>query len=168
MTTKNNLIVQRDGVEFRFESRRHVCEGLLRSARVRGDLGRLRTLHLKLNRGFQIECLDQTCLFEHGTVADGAHIHAIGVGSNGQFWMVPDALVDDLRDRPQGRTVLLHAVMAQSNVVRQIGLVAHCVERFSVLVACLLEQTFLERDGRIIDDHIRFIRVALIQIAFTR
>mmetsp|Transcript_64470 Transcript_64470/g.155517 ORF Transcript_64470/g.155517 Transcript_64470/m.155517 type:complete len:233 (+) Transcript_64470:705-1403(+) len=67
-------VVQRHRVELLLASGRHVRERLARGVVV---------LHLELDGGLEVECLYEGRLLEHGRVAHGAHLDALGLRSYG-------------------------------------------------------------------------------------
>lgn len=109
------LVVQRDRVQLVLATRRHITQCFLRGVVVAEAV---------LNRRFQVEGFHQCRLSQDLRVADAADLNAICVAAHRQLRVLAHALLDNLCDVFQRRPVLFLAVVAQGDVVCQVGLVS--------------------------------------------
>mmetsp|Transcript_52003 Transcript_52003/g.105969 ORF Transcript_52003/g.105969 Transcript_52003/m.105969 type:complete len:428 (-) Transcript_52003:371-1654(-) len=151
-------IVQRHRVELLLRTGGHVSESLL---------GRSEVFHHILDRGLEVERLDQGRLLEHDRVPNRSHVDALGVGADRELRVLAHPPFDDVGDVFHCGAVLLEAVETERDVVRQLRLVAediHCLCKFVLgpLVITLLVQHRPEPH-----DCVRIIWKTLIKVRFT-
>mmetsp|Transcript_47163 Transcript_47163/g.81124 ORF Transcript_47163/g.81124 Transcript_47163/m.81124 type:complete len:311 (-) Transcript_47163:227-1159(-) len=148
------LVVQGDGVQLLLGARGHVAQRLARGVQVAQ-----RVLHRRL----EVEGLHQAGLAQHGRVAHRTHLNAVRVRAHAQLGVLPYAPLHDLRNLLEGGAVLLLAVVAEGDVVRQVRPVAQRGHRLLVLGHGLVVLLLLVQDGRLADHRVRVVRQALVQ-----
>mmetsp|Transcript_118045 Transcript_118045/g.376383 ORF Transcript_118045/g.376383 Transcript_118045/m.376383 type:complete len:429 (-) Transcript_118045:3-1289(-) len=122
------LVVQGDGIQLAFVSWRHVVQGVPCRLRVRHDV---------LDGGLEVEGLDEGRFPEHRSVAHTPGLEAAATfveGANAQLGVVAHSSFDNLGNVLQRRPILLGAVVAQRDIVGQVGLVADRVHRLGKLL----------------------------------
>ena len=136
-------VVEGDGVELVLVPRWHVHECLTGSCRV---------FHTVLNGGLKVERLYQGCLLECLSVTDRFDFNALRVGADAKLWVLPDSLLNDISDVLEGGGELFELVVAKSDVVRNITLVAGGIERFLELGLSIVKLLLLVQDAALGDD----------------
>mmetsp|Transcript_17400 Transcript_17400/g.43065 ORF Transcript_17400/g.43065 Transcript_17400/m.43065 type:complete len:203 (+) Transcript_17400:2084-2692(+) len=82
--------------------------------------------------------------------------------------MLPDAPLDDLRQVLQAGPELLHAIVAQCDVVGQVSLIPQRLLRVHELLTCCLERTFLQQAAPEVDHDVRVLRGTLVELGPAR
>mmetsp|Transcript_46997 Transcript_46997/g.121339 ORF Transcript_46997/g.121339 Transcript_46997/m.121339 type:complete len:483 (+) Transcript_46997:579-2027(+) len=148
------LVVQSDGVHLLLRAGRHVGQRFFRSFVV---------FHHVLDVRLQVESLDEGAFAEGVGVANTPHVQAVVVATHRQLWVLSHSLLDDLRDVLQRRPVLLHAVVAQRDVVGEVGLVRQHVHRILKVLESLLVLALLVVHAAAIHDGVR-VGSALLEV----
>mmetsp|Transcript_210 Transcript_210/g.713 ORF Transcript_210/g.713 Transcript_210/m.713 type:complete len:375 (+) Transcript_210:1131-2255(+) len=151
-----SLVVERDGVELLLRTRRHVVECLARRLYVPAGF------HRVLDRSFEVDSLHQSGVFEDLGIANTSHIHPLGIRAHAQLWVLTHASLDDLGDMLESWAELAHLIVAESDIVRQVGLEASGVHCLSEPLAGQVELAFFVRHATAAHDRFRVVWEALV------
>mmetsp|Transcript_7351 Transcript_7351/g.18694 ORF Transcript_7351/g.18694 Transcript_7351/m.18694 type:complete len:259 (+) Transcript_7351:1128-1904(+) len=152
-------VVQGDRVQLLLRARGHVRQRLARGVRV---------LHHVLDRRLEVERLDQRALPQRRGVAHALHLQPVRGAPHAQLRVLPHAPLNDLRQVLEAGPELLHAVVAQRDVVRQVRLVPQRLLRVHEPLSGLLEVPLLEQHASQVDHDVGVLGGALLQLGAAR